>query len=238
MTALKSAPARRRFLALLTGAAAAPVAVALPAIAATTAPAITEAPELLAIGELIAGLADALLVAVARHDAEKLKLEQTKPAVLPDELWAPERHWRSSFTECRGGGDEPVRWIYISKKVRSEIILNDISRHTKEGRRLRRIARIAKAYEDAHRAVWDTIDYFPTYDASRAAAAEYIASAEELLHHAPVTMKGVLIIAGVLAFLPKALAAAGFTDPKPAPMGQLGAHLADALLRIEGRAGA
>ena len=171
---------------------ASPAAAALPAIAATTAPAepvITEAPEMRAIGERMAGLCHALLVAVARHDAEKLKLEQTRPAV-PEELWAPKRHWQSSCTECRGGDGEPTRWIYVSKNVRAEIIRNDISRHTKEGRRLRRVARIAKAYEDAHRAAWKKIDYFPTYHASRAAAKIYIAAATELLQHQPVTMQG------------------------------------------------
>jgi hypothetical protein len=167
------------------------------------------------------------LVVVARHDAEKLKYEQTKPAV-PEELWAPKRHHQSSFTECRGGADEPTRWIYVSKKARSEIILNDISRHTKEGKRLRRVARIAKAYEDAHHAAWEKIDYFPTYHASRAAAEDYIAAAAELLQHEPVTIQRVEIIAAVVAFLPKAMVANGFTDQWCSPTGELSAHLAGA----------
>jgi len=173
------------------------------------------------------------LVVVARHDAEKLKYEQTKPAV-PEELWAPKRHHQSEFTECRGGADEPTRWIYVSKNVRAQIILKDISRHTKKGRRLRRIARIAKAYEDSHRAAWEKIDYFPTYHASRAAAKDYIAAATELLQHEPVTIQGVEIIAAVVAFLPRAMVASGFTDKWYSPTGELGAHLAGALLRIKG----
>jgi len=40
----------------------------------------------------------------------------------------------------------------------------------------------------------------------------------------------------VVAFLPKAMVASGFTDKWHSPAGELGAHLAGALLRIKGGA--
>ncbi len=186
-------------------------------------------PELLALGDRIAALGEAATVALAKHAAEKLKYEQTRPAV-PEELWAPKRHWQSSYTECRGGGDEPSRWIYVSKRIRSEIILNDISRHTKEGKRLRRIARIAKAYEEAAHKAFEATSYFPTYYAAGEATSAYIAAAADLLQHDPVTPAGALIIARAIVDLTAVHSARG-CKPHVQPVDQLGAHLAAALLR-------
>ena len=70
--------------------------------------------------------------------------------------------------------------IYISKRVRAEIIIEEIPRHTKEGKRLRRLARLAKAYEDAERAVYNAARCDPCERAAASVALRYIEEIQKL----------------------------------------------------------
>lgn len=148
-------PRRRSLLAALL---AAPVVAGAPALAATSMP-IAESAGLLDLGERLSSLGDTLLAAVASKDEASATFERTRPA-LPDDLVAHPKHRLAyHMAEERGVPGDEDKMIYLSRGVRAEIILRDISRNTKEGRLLRRIARIAKVYEDAELAAHEASGY-------------------------------------------------------------------------------
>jgi hypothetical protein len=225
---------------LLTGAAVAP---ALPATAAaTTAPpepiaGPTEAPELLELGGSLAVLSETLSASIFRHDEARATYEQTRPA-LPEEIIAPPHHRRSLMVEETSdlpGGR--TAHVYVSKRVRSEIILNDIPRTTREGRRLRRIARIAQAYEAADRRAWEASRQFELSEEFRRHAHEYLKAVRRLFDHQPTTTAGALIFARAIAFLPVALTAAGYGSPIEQIEYRFGAELAAFLIDADERCG-
>jgi hypothetical protein len=204
-----SKPARRGFLALLSGAAAVPMAAALPAVAATSAPAVTEAPELLAIGDRLPDITARISAVRNRLDEAIAAYERLKPSV-PPEIIAPEDE-RSSLTETERGLDgEPVRheergrhelWdLYNSRKVKAHMILREMTGRTKEGKRLRRIARLAEKFEKDRKAAISASGY-------REASVELLDLRMELqddfaaaaLAIKPLTMKGLGIYASIIA---------------------------------------
>ncbi len=221
------APARRSLLAALF---AAPVVAAAPALAARAA--ATESPDLIALGGRLAGLGDALMASVVAYDGAKLAYEQARPA-LPAELLATpgDRFFNRMAEEMEVPGGE-TKNVYVSRPVRAEIILRDISRHTKEGKRLRRIARIAKVYEDAERAAYKASNCERLFDELDARGDDYLKAVEELGQHEPATMRGAWIFARAMALVPVALAAQGHT-PAVGPEVVFARKLAAAITRVE-----
>lgn len=63
----------------------------------------------------------------------------------------------------------PSRRIYDRRSLQVHLIVQDVSRTTKEGRRLRRLARLAKAYEAAKEAAAREAGY-PTRPATQRAS--------------------------------------------------------------------
>src|SRR5262245_24318614 len=136
-------PARRGFLALLSGAVAVPaVAVAPTAVAAAASPPVpAEAPELLAIGEKLAPVFRGLRPAVeALKEARKL-YRATKP-VPPDELVPqldPARAYVNLAEREYDHAGESIQvhkpWdlcVVASRKVRAHMIMQEISGRTSE----------------------------------------------------------------------------------------------------------
>ncbi len=226
--AMPTTTARRSLLAALF---AAPVMAATPALAAQAAAA--ESPDLVAFGERLADLGDALMAAVGAYDGAKLAYEQMRPA-LPPELLAStgDRVMNRVAEEMEVRGGE-TKNVYVSRPVRAEIILRDISRHTKEGKRLRRIARIAKVYEDAESAAYKASNCERLFDELDARGGDYLRAVEELGRYEAATMRGARIFARAMALVPVALAAQGHT-PAVGPEVIFARKIAAALIRFSG----
>ncbi len=200
-------PARRHFLALLSGGVAATATTALPAIAATTAPAVTEAPELLAIGARLPDLVTRLRAAKLGLDEAVAAYERLKPAI-PPEIIAPRGESRDLTEMERGHDGQPVRhldsdrvfWnLYSSRKVKAHIILNEIPARTKEGRRVRRIVRLAAKYEKDHKAAIEASGYSKANSAIWDLRIELQDDfAKAALAIKPVTMKGLAVYAAII----------------------------------------
>jgi hypothetical protein len=152
MTTPTRTPGRRSFLAAFTGAVAAPAGLALPAAAASQSTA--ESPELLALGERLQGEVAAYRAAVARKAEAFAEYERLRPAI-PAEILA--EHEGNLATMEKGPDGVPIGggprecsgffFLYRSNLVKAELIRREIPTNTKEGRRWRKVARIAKKYE-------------------------------------------------------------------------------------------
>lgn len=228
-TTIAPPPQRRTFLSALLAASALGAA---PAIAAKAA-APTESPELLELGERLSSLGRALAVSVARWDEAKALFERTRPA-LPEDLRAKpcDRMFDMIAGDMDVAGGETAS-IYVDRRVRAHIVLHDISRHTRQGKRLRRIARIARQYEAAERAADDASGRDACQIEAQSAAMAYTNAVCELRDHEASTMSGVLILAraAVLASV------AGTTLGYPADFKlarEICRRVADSVLRVAG----
>jgi hypothetical protein len=196
---------RRGFLGALF---AAPVVAAVPAIAAQAplvAP-VVEAPELLAIGQRLPDFA-------ARAHAAKTRLEEAVAAyaklkpVLPSEVIAPEYGSMNVAELERGLDNEPIRiesgrlrYLYSSRKVKIRILESELPRNTKEGKRLRRIARLAAKYEKDREAAISASGYREaSWARSRLQMEMQDDFAKAALAVKPLTMRGVAIYAAIIA---------------------------------------
>ena len=241
---------RRRLFGLAAGAAAAITAPAV--IAATPAiatPAIQENPELLEIGRQLPALLENYRAAVARRSEAAAVCERTRPT-LPEELiWSPEHHRGGGLHRSETGldgaevylgemsddGSRYNRSTYRWKLVQSEIILREISRHTKEGKQLHRIARLAKKYERDTGAALKASGYWEREGEVGSASVKIDKLAWKLHQHSdlkPCTAKGVLVYANVMLAVDEC---AGRDDIRGrGHIAYLALIVADALSRIEG----
>jgi hypothetical protein len=232
---------------MLTGAAATVPAIALSAVTEPTAPAepvVTESPELIELGERLAPMIEHFRMAQARKAEASALYEKIKPARHDDLVVSPNEGWERSLTE--GEVDplthEPIclkcgrrRPIYRSALIRSHIALTETNGRTKEGRRLHRLARLAKQYEKAVATACKESGYELWDEEARAAARDFCQTAKALLDFEPSTRHGISIYGGALQVMQEAASAAGYMNSDRAGA-DLGRHLAGALLRIEGRA--
>lgn len=191
-------PARRSFLALLTGAMAAPAA----AVAASpAAPAVDEAPELLALGRQLDEALEAFREAVARK-AEAVEIWERMRPEVPEELVGTALDRRDGLTVQEVGLDGSVagaREIFSSREIRIQMLRRNISGRTKEGRRLHRLVRLAKSYEKGIAEAYRVSNYEACErDADKAAQAVH-AMARQALDIEPVTVEGLLILARLTA---------------------------------------
>lgn len=208
-----AAPARRSFLALLTSAAAAPAAAAaalppLKAVAPIPATAtaevrtgVAETPELLALGDRLTTLTAEFEAAITRKNEAIALYEQIRPA-YPPEIVA-----RNDFGRAEAARDlfgKAVMWafapqdrrplfLYRSHLVQASIIGGQISRHTKEGKMLRRVVRVARQFEREEEAARATSDVDRRI--AEVPGTEVCCLVSEIMQLQPTTMAGVMIFA-------------------------------------------
>jgi hypothetical protein len=115
------------------------------------------APELLAIGEKLDELRHALTAASARKVEAVAEYGRYRPA-LPVKLIAephashPDYKLSVDELDCTGrsvlrADSRGTNRTFSSRHLQARIILHDVTRGSKEGRRLRRLARIAETFE-------------------------------------------------------------------------------------------
>jgi hypothetical protein len=228
---LTTPPARRGFLALLTGSSA---ALALPAVATTAptpAPAPQEAPELIALGERLDAAIGTFKAAVAARDDALAVFKRTRPAI-PDELQAAPRDRHLSDNLLGFGEDSPE--LYRSRLIRAHIAMYEVNGRTKEGRRLHRLARLATNFEKQTAAALAASGYDDREREVDFAAVALRKEATELSAIAPRTMAGLLIYARAAVVMSDVYNELGHFDRGGS--GWMGRHLAEGLLRVAGRA--
>lgn len=211
---------RRAFLAGLTAAFAAPVAVAaMPAVAATTS--LAEAPELLELGVRLDTLHRDYRTAARRVAEARQAYERLHPALPEEIIWRPE--------DCRHDGrlyetgelqydvdgkvvsrdGQPLR-LYRANLLQAHVIRYEVSRHAKEGKRLRRIARLAKKHETEIAAAYRESRLREAMSAARDVATQIQDIAyDEILKIRPRSPRGVTIYATALLALDDARIAGG-----------------------------
>lgn len=232
-------PPRRSFLAALSAFVATPAALAAaPAIAARIEPEPVEAPELLALGDELRTRLATYREAASRLASAREHYERIKP-VPPAELIVPTGadRWSTDSLSARevdldGNEVQPPRRVYDQKSLQVHIIVQSVSRTTREGRRLRRLARLAKAYEAARDAAAREAGYWEADHAAGDATACLAALSHRLLQVEPKTLAGARILAEACTALWEArdrIGAGAHTHTSA-----LGLHLAKALLRITG----
>jgi len=126
--------------------------------------------------------------------------------------------------------------IYCSRNIRANLILWEISGRTTEGRRLHRLARLAKQYEMAEAAALEQSGYDERGSEAHVIAEEVLDLAAALTKVEPQTSAGVLVYARALAMIADAARAAGYGGTVKQEK-DLSCGLAAALLRIGGQRG-
>jgi hypothetical protein len=195
-----ASPARRAFLTLLTSAVVAPAAPA--AANPPIEPIDAEAPELIELDRQFLGLAERFKAAKRRRAEVLATFEQLRPS-LPEELIVSSHspYWR--LAEEERGPDGAVnrtkvpRLILSSRLVRARILLDDISRHTKKGKEMRRLARLAQAYERGFEAACRTSNCTGAISVLNGLVVDLDQAAWPAVEVPPRTMAGALTIARV-----------------------------------------
>lgn len=237
-----TAPSKRRsFLGGMAAVfAATPVLAAAPA--AKPAP-IVEAPELLAIGEQLPGLLNAFRAALKRRDESVALFESQCPPIPADLVIpppSPQFRWvdyqaitreNINFLTCKRIDD---RRVYDGKALKIHIIEHDGPRTTKEGRRLRRLARIATQFEERRDSALKVSGYLDTEEACGDAAYEIerlaIAAVNAPL---PRTRHGVEILARMTSAIGELVDEFGNGATLVNKAGALGRRLAEATMSVE-----
>lgn len=236
-------PARRGFLALLAGTVAMPAAaVAAPLSGARTTGPIIEAPELLAIGDQLSGLLDTYRSALKRRDEsvalfERLCLPIPAELVLPPP--SPQLRWvdyqaitreNVNFLTCKRIDDKRV---YDSKALKIHIIQREVPSTTKEGRRLRRLARIATKFEKDRDAALSACGYLECEEAVSDAGYDLHKLARATIAAPlPRTPLGVGIVAQAMSAFGEILEEEGNAAPGVSIAAALGRRLAEGMLSI------
>lgn len=236
-------PARRGFLALLAGTVAMPAAAVAATPAAKPLP-IAEAPELLAIGDQLPSLLDTYRSALKRRDEsvalfERLCLPIPAELVLPPA--SPQMRWSEyqpitrenvNFLTCKRIDDKRV---YDAKALKVHIIQHDVPRTTKEGRRLRRLARIATKFERDRDAALKACGYLEHDEACSDADYDLLKLARAIVAAPmPRTAQGVGIVALMMSAMGDLMDEVGFAAPHVSIAATLGRRLAEATLSVSG----
>lgn len=220
--------------------AASPVVAAVPA--ATPLP-IVEAPELLVIGDQLPGLLHAFRAALKSRD-ESVALFESRCLPIPPDLLlpppSPQTRWSDyreitreniNFLTCKRIGDKRV---YDVKALKVHIIQHDVPRTTKEGRRLRRLARIASQFETKRDAALKVSGYLDADEACSDAAYEIerlaIAAVNAPL---PRTRHGVEMLARITSAIGELVDEFGNGATLVNKAGAVGRRLAEATMSVE-----
>lgn len=231
-------------MAALSAFVAVPTVATVPAIAAQAPdvgkfPTSHEPAELLALGEQLQERLATYRETAACKVAAREHYERIKPA-LPAELIVPEdtdRMGELSVVEwdpMRRHAAEPYRRIYDRRRLQIHIIARDVSKTTKRGRQLRRLARLAKEREAGMDAAIRLSGYHEAEEEARIAAEAICALAVPLLQHTPVTMVGLAIFAQAL--LAAQEVKKDLLEGTPTYFSALGGNLANALIGLQGGA--
>jgi hypothetical protein len=135
-------------------------------------------------------------------DEARETFDRLKPTVPPEIVTSD----GGGAAMVRDGDNEPTQaedghgfiFVHNSKHVRPHIILHEISRNTKEGRQLRRIARLAQKFEKDHAAAVRASGY----NEARSAMVRLRMELQDIDQAAraikPSTMEGVAVYAAIL----------------------------------------
>ncbi len=220
--------------------AASPVVAAVPA--ATPLP-IVEAPELLAIGDQLPGLLDVFRAAL-KHRDESVALFESQCLPIPTDLLlpppSPQMRWadyceitRENINFLTGKRIDDKR-VYDAKALKVHIIQQDVPRTTKEGRRLRRLARTASQFETKRDAALKVSGYLDADEACSDAAYEIerlaVAAVKAPL---PRTRHGVEILARLTSAIGELADEFGNRVTIVNKAAALGRRLAEATLSVE-----
>lgn len=228
-------PTRRSLLSFLTATvAAAPVA----AVAASLprAPATQEIPEILAFGERLPALREACKAAAFEKEAALKVYEHLRPTV-PDELFQKPEDRGAGLADAVDLVDVHGEWqplqhrVYRSKLLRAHIILQEVSAHTKRGKRLRRLVRVAKKHEAATAEALRVSEFYERCDDLNKAGRDLEEFTHGLAAFTPLTMEGVMIYANTVMAITEHF---GEHESRGwAFVAQAGVRMVDAMLRIQ-----
>lgn len=237
---------RRSFLGRIMAAAAMPAVAAAPAAAAVIpASKVDEVPELLAIGDQLPGLLDAFRAALKSRD-ESVALFEGQCLPIPTDLVlpppSPQMRWadyceitRENINFLTGKRIDDKR-VYDAKALKVHIIQHDVPGTTKEGRRLRRLARIATQFEKARDAALRSSGWCDAEEACSDAAYDLEKLAIEATRAPlPRTQHGVEILARILSALGEVVDDVGYSATIINKATVLGVRLAEAVLGLPAR---
>lgn len=237
-----SAPSNRRsFLGRIMAAAAIPAVAAAPAAAAVApVPPIDEAPELLAIGEQLAEAVEQYGFIRERKAMAALDFATVRAPEVPEELWAvPDARWPThhlaSVTRVNVDRltEEVIddRRIYDARSLKIHILAQDVPTTTREGKRLRRLARLATTYERKVEAAVKASRYPDLAKEHQARLYDVQKILRAILHAPPpLTPAGLKIVARALLAVAEINEAEG-KDHLTVGLGNaLGIHLGKAML--------
>jgi len=227
-------PSRRSLFSLLTATVAAvPVAAVITVSSARAAPHSQESPELLTLGDQLTALVDQHETAAAL-EAEALDAFERLRPTLPSELIAsPHESWNLTDGApdwvMREDGLGAVRY-YRPYLLRAWIAAHpEISRHTKAGKRARKLERIAKKCEADTAEAMLVSNLEVHRDTKRDVKIAMQDLVEEIMAIEPRTSVGIGIYARAILAGGKILR---YGDA-PGYVERLGCGLAGALVRIE-----
>ena len=233
------APSRRSLLSFFASTAAVAAVAATPAVAA---PVVREHLELLAIGDQLSAMLEAYRGALRRRAEAVEAFESLCPPIPPDLVIRP------SSPQCRwsihdGITRENVNFltlkriddkrIYDAKGLKIHIIQHDVPSTTKEGRRLRRLARMAMQFEKARDAALQSCGYLDAEEACSDAVYDLEKLAIEAARAPlPRTRHGVEILARVTTAIAEIADEFGNGITITNKAAALGRRLAEATLSI------
>jgi hypothetical protein len=240
-----SAPSNRRsFLGRIMAAAAIPAVAAAPAAAAVApAPKVDEVPELLALDDQLAEAVKLYGYIRERKAMAAMDFALIRAPEVPDELWAvPSPRWPThhlaSVTRVNVDRltEEVIddRRIYDAKALKIHILAQDVPTTTREGKRLRRLARLATTYERKVEAAVKASRYPDLAEEHQARLYDVQKILRAILHAPPpLTSIGFKVVARALLAVAAINEAEG-RDHLTVGLGNaLGVHLARAMLAGE-----
>jgi len=235
---------RRSFLGRIMAAAAIPAVAAAPAAAAVAPVAtIAEVPELLALDEQLAEAVKLYGYIRERKAMAAWDFALVRAPEVPDELWAvPSPQWPTyhltSVTRVNIDWltEEVIddRRIYDARALKIHILAQHVPTTTREGKRLRRLARLATVYERKVEAAVKASRYPDLADAHQARLYDVQKILRAILHApAPLTPAGLKVVARALLAVAEINEAEGLDHVTVGLGNALGIHLGKAILGVE-----
>jgi hypothetical protein len=124
-----------------------------------------------------------------------------------------------------------VVYVYRWRLVQAHIIAEDVSRHTKLGTRLRRIVRLAKAYDVRMAEALQKSDIREAFSELYSVSSDIYRVVETLRQMKPGTMAGAMIYVSTAAMV-----AAARRETSPSQADSIADLAVDALVRVAGSA--
>jgi len=241
---MNAANSRRSFLGGIMAAAAIPAVAVAPA-AAAVAPTIAERPELLALDEQLAEAVKLYGYIRERKAMAAMDFALIRAPEVPDELWAvPSPQWPTyhltSVTRVNIDWltEEVIddRRIYDARSLKIHILAQHVPTTTREGKRLRRLARLATTYERQVEAAVKASRYPDLAKEHQGRLYDVQKILRAILHApAPLTPIGLKVVARALLAVAEINEAEGLDHLTVGLGNALGIHLGKAMLGVETR---